>query len=195
MHIENYILILTRRNIMNKLDFETRLFLFFTGATIVREKKYTAEETNHNIVYIFDSYDDFNDYFLKYLEEDEINEYLIEEAIYTISKRGAIVAFKGLCDHIITKTKTNRELKSNIRELSEEEINNIHSKGKLTPLEIVKKWESFDICAPGDAIGSVAFRCSYFNNCHDCLMHYAFNQLEHEPIDLVLCNSISDKTK
>lgn len=180
---------------MNKLDFETRLFLFVTGATIKKEKKYTIEEAKHNVVYIFDSYDDFIDYFLKYLEEDEINEYLIEETIYTISKRGAIVAFKGLCDSLITKIITRRELKSNIRELSEEEINNIHSKGKLTPLEIVKKWESFDICAPGDAIGSVAFRCSYFNNCHDCLMHYAFNQLEHEPIDLVLCNSISDKTK
>lgn len=178
---------------MNKLDFETRLFLFFTGATIKKEKKYTIEEAKHNVVYIFDSYDDFIDYFKKYLNEDEINQYIIDKAIYTTSKRGAIVALKGLCDHIITKT--NRELKSNIRELSEEEINNIHSKGKLTPLEIVKKWELFDICAPGDAIGSVAFRCSYFNNCHDCLMHYAFNQLEHEPIDLVLCNSISDKTK
>ena len=87
-------------------------------------------------------------------------------------------------------------MKSNIRELSKDEIKAIHQKGKLTPpLVIVKKWESFNICAPGDAIGSVAFRCSYFNNCHDCLMHYAFNQLEHEPIDLVLCNSISDKTK
>ena len=93
---------------MNKLDFETRLFLFFTGATIVREKKYTAKEAKHNVVYIFDSYDDFIDYFKKYLNEDEINQYIIDKAIYTTSKRGAIVALKGLCDHIITKTKRNK---------------------------------------------------------------------------------------
>ena len=87
-------------------------------------------------------------------------------------------------------------MKSNIRELSEEEIKAIHQKGKLTPLEIVENWESFDICAPGDAIGSVAVRCSYFNNCHECLMQYAFSQSEeYEPIDFKLCNSISDKTK
>lgn len=181
---------------MSKLDFQTWLYLFVTGATIKKEKKYTIEEAKHNVVYIFDSYDDFIDYFKKYLNEDEINQYIIDKAIYTTSKRGAIVALKGLCDHIITKTNTNRKLKSNIRELSEEEIKAIHQKGKLTPLEIVEKWESFDICAPGDAIGSVAVRCSYFNNCHECLMQYAFSQSEeYEPIDFKLCNSISDKTK
>lgn len=92
---------------MNKLDFQTWLYLFVTGATIKKEKKYTIEEAKHNVVYIFDSYDDFIDYFKKYLNEDEINQYIIDKAIYTTSKRGAIVALKGLCDHIITKTKEN----------------------------------------------------------------------------------------
>lgn len=57
---------------MNKLDFQTWLYLFVTGATIKKEKKYTIEEAKHNVVYIFDSYDDFIDYFKKYLNEDEI---------------------------------------------------------------------------------------------------------------------------
>ncbi len=82
--------------------------MFVTGATIKKEKKYTIEEAKHNVVYIFDSYDDFIDYFKKYLNEDEINQYIIDKAIYTTSKRGAIVALKGLCDHIITKTKRNK---------------------------------------------------------------------------------------
>ena len=51
---------------MSKLDFQTWLYLFVTGATIKKEKKYTIEEAKHNVVYIFDSYDDFIDYFKKY---------------------------------------------------------------------------------------------------------------------------------
>lgn len=93
---------------MSKLDFKTWLYLFITGATIKKEKKYAIEEAKHNVVYIFDSYDDFIDYFKKYLNEDEINKSIINKAIYTTSKRGAIVALKGLCDHIITKTKRNK---------------------------------------------------------------------------------------
>ncbi len=35
-----------------------------------------------------------------------------------------------------------------------------------------------DLCAPGDAIGSAAWRCKKFHyNCHDCLVNYAN---EHE---------------
>ena len=30
-----------------------------------------------------------------------------------------------------------------------------------------------DLCAPGDAIGSAAWRCRKFKNCHDCLVDYA----------------------
>ena len=93
---------------MSKLDFKTWLYLFITGATIKKEKKYSTKETKCNVVYVFDSYDDFIDYFKKYLNEDEINKSIINKAIYTTSKRGAIVALKGLCDHIITKTKRNK---------------------------------------------------------------------------------------
>mgnify|MGYP004508416287 CR=1 FL=1 len=95
---------------MSKLDFKTWLYLFITGATIKKEKTYTTKETKCNVMYVFDSYDDFIDYFKKYLNEDEINKSAIDKAIYTTSKRGAIVAFKGLCDHIITKIKTNRNI-------------------------------------------------------------------------------------
>lgn len=63
------------------------------------------------------------------------------------------------------------------KELSQEQIDDIHSRGKITPQEKVKEWEDMNLCAPGDEI-SAAWRCEKFhNNCHDCLVDYAN---EHE---------------
>lgn len=166
---------------MGKLDLKTKRFLFITGATIEKEKKYTIKRIEKNVVYIFDSYEEFKNYFFEYV--DEVKEDVINLAIYTTSKKGAIVALKGLCDHIITKIR----LQYDIKELSQEEINDIHLKGKITQLEKVKEWESFDLCAPGDAIGSAAGRCAYFGyNCHECLLEFASHKVEHEPIELKL---------
>ncbi len=49
-----------------------------------------------------------------------------------------------------------------LKPLSEEQIREIHSHGMITPEEQVREWESFDLCAPGDAIGSAANRCKKF---------------------------------
>ena len=57
--------------------------------------------------------------------------------------------------------------------LTQEQIDDIHARGKITPAEQVKEWEGMDLCAPGDAIGSAAWRCRKFRNCHDCLVDYA----------------------
>lgn len=65
-------------------------------------------------------------------------------------------------------------VKPQFKELSQEQIDDIHQRGKITPAEIVKEWEGMDLCAPGDAIGSAAWRCRKFHhNCHDCLVDYA----------------------
>ena len=67
--------------------------------------------------------------------------------------------------------------KPKFKELTKEQIDDIHARGKITPQEQVKEWEGMDLCAPGDAIGSAAWRCRKFKNCHDCLVDYA-NQHE-----------------
>ena len=65
--------------------------------------------------------------------------------------------------------------------LTHEQIEDIHSRGKITPAEMVKEWESLDLCAPGDAIGSAAWRCKKFRHCcHDCLVDYANENDEYE---------------
>lgn len=65
-------------------------------------------------------------------------------------------------------------MKPQFKALTAEQIEDIHSRGKITPAEMAKEWESVDLCAPGDAIGSAAWRCRKFKHCcHDCLVDYA----------------------
>lgn len=64
-------------------------------------------------------------------------------------------------------------VKPQFKELTQEQIDDIHARGKITPQEQVKEWEGMDLCAPGDAIESAAWRCKKFKNCHDCLVDYA----------------------
>lgn len=65
-------------------------------------------------------------------------------------------------------------VKPTFKHLTQEQIDDIHARGKITPAEKVKEWEEMDLCAPGDAIGSAAWRCrKFYHNCHDCLVDYA----------------------
>ena len=62
---------------------------------------------------------------------------------------------------------------SQLKVLTQEQIDDIYSRGKITPAKKVKEWEGLDLCAPGDTIGSASWRCKKFKNCHDCLVDYA----------------------
>ena len=74
-------------------------------------------------------------------------------------------------------------IKQKFKTLSKEQIENIHSRGMITPSEKVKEWEEMGLCAPGDAIGSAAKRCKKFGYCcHDCLVDYANDYEEHSSI-------------
>ena len=81
-----------------------------------------------------------------------------------------------------------------LKPLSEEQIREIHSRGMITPEEKVREWESFDLCAPGDAVGSAANRCKKFGyNCHECLIDYASGKDEYHPLELSVCLPYNDK--
>ena len=93
---------------MNELDLKTKLYLKATGANIVDHpkvgeisKKLQLLEDNSKTrdVFVFDNYDEYKKYFLMYL--DDIDETVIDLAIYTISKNGQVIALKGLCEKII----------------------------------------------------------------------------------------------
>lgn len=93
-------------------------------------------------------------------------------AVYAIDKRNRKKQ---------TKMKIEREnkliesgyVRPQFKKLTQEQIDDIHARGKITPAEQVKEWEGMDLCAPGDAIGSAAWRCRKFENCYDCLVDYA----------------------
>jgi len=180
-----------------RLDFKTWLYLYITKALRVEhipvvevseKRRMCVKDSKENEVYIFKDYDEYKKFFLMYL--DNIEDDVIDLAIYTRGSKGQIVALKGLCEHIIVKKKVNEFYNS----ITQEQIDEIHAKGKLTPLEVVQLWESHDLCIEGNKTISSKNRCRYFNqNCHECLMEIASHKLEHDNIDFKIVNSITDE--
>ena len=172
---------------MNKLDLKTKLFLYITRANNLGVPNFDTskieinEEQLHD-VYVFDRYEDYVNYFKMYLKN--VDEELIQKAIYTTGKKGQVVALKGLCERIIIKQRT----KEFYEFFDQEKIDEIHAKGKITPMEKVAEYESLDLCAPGDAIGSASNRCRFFDNCHECLLEFASHDQEHSKMEFKLVN-------
>ena len=181
----------------NRLDIKTWLYLYITHAVRIEhppvidvEDKRTmyVKDSKINEVYVFRNYDEYKNYFLMYL--DSIEEDIIDLAIYTRGSKGQIIALKGLCEHIIVKKRINEFYSS----ITQEQIDEVHSKGKLTPLEAVQMWESFDLCVEGSKSILSKSRCQYFEqNCHECLMESASHKLEHDPIEFELVNSTKEE--
>lgn len=188
---------LDKENQPLRLDFKTWLYLYITKALKVEhipvvevkdKRRMYVKDSKENEVYIFKDYDEYRKFFLMYL--NNIEDDVIDLAIYTRGSKGQIVALKGLCEHIIVKKKVNDFYSS----ISQEQIDEIHAKGKLTPLEVVQLWESYDLCVEGNKSILSKNRCRYFNhNCHECLMETASHRLEHDNIDFKVVNSISEE--
>lgn len=59
------------------------------------------------------------------------------------------------------------------KELTEKQTNNIHKRGYVTSQEIFSEWEALGLCAPCNSKGPKNKKCDEYNNCHDCLVHFA----------------------
>ena len=128
-------------NKLSKLDFKTWLYLYITKTLRVehipvveveKKRQMYVKDSQKNEAYVFKDYDEYKRFFLMYL--DNIEDDVIDLAIYTRGSKGQIVALKGLCEHIIVKKQVNNFYNS----ITQEQIDEIHAKGKLTPLEIVQ---------------------------------------------------------
>lgn len=161
-------------------DIEAKLFMLILHLKEETNREYSLLNVKKNIAYVFSNYNEFKYYFIQN-GFDNISDDLLKLCIMKTTKKGTIIALKALCDHTIKMYKMNRQL-------TQEEIDEIHSKGKITPLEKVEEWESFGLCAPGNAISSAKDRCSVFGNCHDCLVEYASSYKEFDKTELQLVN-------
>ena len=101
---------------------------------------------------------------------------------------------KEKCETVNKNKEINYEKKT-IKLLTDEQIEEIHKKGLMTPEEKLEEIEGFYLCAPGDAIGGAAWRCKFFRNCHECLCDYVASKNEWEPFDFKLVNSIETEGK
>lgn len=87
-----------------RLDFKTWLYLYITKAVKVEhmvveevntKRRMYVKDSEKNEVYIFRDYDEYKKFFLMYL--DDIENDVIDLAIYTKGSKGQFVALKGLC--------------------------------------------------------------------------------------------------
>ena len=89
---------------MRKFDLEAKLYIDILKLKEIKKKKY-SDDCETNCAYVFDSYDNFRNYFLengcKFGYDDEI----ISQCKMKTTKRGSIIALKKLCDHVIAMDK------------------------------------------------------------------------------------------
>ena len=70
-----------------------------------------------------------------------------------------------------------KDIGPQLKQLTDEEIESLHSKGLLSPAEQVKQWELLDYCVPSEKSENVTWRCIRFKyNCHECLIDYYLEQ-------------------
>lgn len=159
----------------NKLDMKTKLTLLLFNLKVDNNYEYSIEECNKKDIYIFNNYNEFE----KYFEENgvfNINRDLLKLCILKKTKTGKILALKQLCNHTITKCRLTQKI-------SDIDIDLIHSRGNITPLEKLEEWEYMNQCAPSYELDSVIKRCRYFKNCSECLREFAFSKREYEKKD------------
>lgn len=154
----------------NNFDIDAKLFMFILKLKEEKNKVYSIEESEKHIAYTFDNEDDFKSYFTKN-GIDDISEDILRLCKMKTTKKGTIIALKGICDHTIKRYKMGKEL-------TQTQIDEIHARGKITPAEKVKEWENQGLCAPQDPN-----RCDIFPDCHECLAEYASSQDEYDELE------------
>jgi len=85
-----------------KIDIEAKLFMSVLHLKEQKNKKYSSEECEKNIAYVFDDHDSFKSYF-EINGFADISEDLLELCRMKTTKKGTVISLKGLCDHAIRR--------------------------------------------------------------------------------------------
>ena len=86
----------------NNIDIEAILFMRILNLKEEKNKEYSSLECDNNIAYIFNDYNEYKDYFIKN-DFDTINDELLKLCKMKTTKKGSVIALKGLCDHTIAR--------------------------------------------------------------------------------------------
>ena len=100
---------MSNKNIKNKKDIEAKIFMALLHLKEEKLKKYSVEECQTNIVYLFDNYEEFKNYFVLN-GFDDISDDLLETCRMKTTKKGTIIALKRLCDYAIRKHNSMKSL-------------------------------------------------------------------------------------
>ena len=101
------------KKMKKKIDIEAKLFMYSLGLKEEPNKEY-SKMSERNIVYIFSSKEEFKKYFSDN-QIPNIDEDLLELCKMKRTKKGNIIALKGLCDYIISRKIKETESNSNIQ--------------------------------------------------------------------------------
>ena len=93
-----------------KIDIETMFFIRLLKLKEAKIKKYSSVESKYNVVYLFDNEEDYKYYFIDN-GFDDVSKTILNAAIMKTTKKGTIIALKGLCDYAITR---HREINSKL---------------------------------------------------------------------------------
>ena len=86
------------------MDIEKILFMYILSLKEEKVKEYSAEESDPHLAYVFTNPEEYKTYFDNNGLENADDELLRLCRIKT-TKKGNIIALKGLCDHAITRYK------------------------------------------------------------------------------------------
>jgi len=86
-----------------KVRFDLELILYMNLLSLKEEKvKAYSEDEDQFKVYVFNDDEDFKNYFVEN-GYDSIDEELMDMCRLKTTKKGSVIALKGLCDHTISR--------------------------------------------------------------------------------------------
>lgn len=138
---------------MKKVDLEAELFIKVLGLKEEKIKRYSEEESDLSLVYLFNDYDEYKNYFAIHGFE-KITEEILELCEMKVTSNGTVIALKQLCDSTIKKYREKNHIDDDNKEIKDKS-NSFKIKNTLS---FYKRMEN-DLAAQINPSGITRERC------------------------------------
>lgn len=139
-----------------------------------------------------DYYDDNEMIYLQLSRENQLEVLKLSKELLEYYKKGLVSEKNRKCvekylnlNNDNTKFENYEKNHPHFEFLTQEQIDDIHSRGKITPREKYNEWEMMGYCP---ASGGSSVRCNKYGNCRDCLVAWAEDEKEWTPIKFEAIN-------